>query len=199
MTRFADVIRGWFGWCPNTALARISRGPNGTSGFQVPDLPEQGDGSAGSERPAGSLDLLYEHTQPGYLMMAAVGGTCVILLLTQVLAGPSVIALSVLGIMVFVLAIMSRLTVSITADTLRIRFGPVGLVRKVWRISDIVSAAPVTNPWYYGWGLRCTLHGPLYNVSGQHAVEILLLSGDRVRIGTDEPEALAKAINRAVR
>jgi len=52
----------------------------------------------------------------------------------------------------------------------------------------------VKNPWYYGWGIRFTPHGWLYNVSGLHAVEIELKNGKKYRIGTDVPENLEKAI-----
>jgi hypothetical protein len=93
----------------------------------------------------------------------------------------------------------ASLTVTKGNDAVRIRFGPLGLVRKNWRLSEIVSATPVTSPWYYGYGIRWTPHGPLYNVAGSGAVEILLVSGKKVRIGTDEPEQLAGAISRAIR
>ena len=92
---------------------------------------------------------------------------------------------------------MARLTVSVTPTNLRIRFGPVGLIQKQWPIAEIVSVTQVTNPWYYGYGLRYTPRGPLYNVSGRHAVEILLFSGQTFRIGTDEPETLCQAIELA--
>jgi hypothetical protein len=98
---------------------------------------------------------------------------------------------------VFVLAIMSTLTVSAGSGTLAIRFGPVGLVRKSWPLAEIVSVTTVTNPWYYGYGLRITPHGPLYNVSGPHAVEVRLMSGKSFRIGTDEPYTLKQAIDQA--
>jgi hypothetical protein len=75
----------------------------------------------------------------------------------------------------------------------------VGLVQKEWPLHEIVSVTPVKNPWYYGFGLRYTPHGWLYNVSGRHAVEVLLESGSKVRIGTDEPEKLARAISHAMR
>jgi hypothetical protein len=38
----------------------------------------------------------------------------------------------------------------------------------------------------------------LYNVSGTNAVEIKLRSGRRFRIGTDEPEALARALRMVI-
>jgi hypothetical protein len=99
--------------------------------------------------------------------------------------------------MVFVLAIFSTLTVLAGADIIRIRFGPIGLIQKSWPVSEIASVTTVINPWYYGWGIHWTPHGPLYNVSGRNAVEILLFSGNTFRIGTDEPEALKTAIEQA--
>ena len=107
------------------------------------------------------------------------------------------VAVIVLGIMVFVLLIFSTLTVSAGADSIRIRFGPIGLIQKSWPIPEISSVTTVINPWYYGWGIHWTPHGPLYNVSGRHAVEILLFSGKTFRIGTDEPETLKTAIEQA--
>ncbi len=127
------------------------------------------------------------------------GGACLLVIVTVLLLGPEPVPLIVFGILVFVLAIMTRLTVTVSAESLRIRFGPVGLIRKEWPIGEIVSATVVANPWYYGYGIRWTPHGVLYNVSGRNAVEILFISGKKVRIGTDEPEVLAGAINRAIR
>jgi len=59
---------------------------------------------------------------------------------------------------------------------------------------EIEDATPVRNHWFYGWGIRLTPHGWLYNVSGLGAVEIVLSSGKHYRIGTDRPEELAQAI-----
>lgn len=198
MTRLSERVHEWMGWCPSVNRAKTEQRCNDDAGLRTADPLVRDDGLPGSDRSQNPWDLRYEHTQPGYLLMGTIGGTCLILVLTLVLSGPQPVQLIVLGIMIFVVAIMSRLTVSVSHDTLRIRFGPVGLVRKQWPVQEIVSATAVTNPWYYGFGLRWTLQGPLYNVSGRHAVEILLQSGNRVRIGTDEPETLAEAISRAI-
>jgi ABC-type polysaccharide/polyol phosphate export permease len=48
-----------------------------------------------------------------------------------------------------------------------------------------------SNPWYYGWGIHFIPGGVLYNASGLSAIELQLTNGRVVRIGTDEPEALA--------
>jgi len=150
-------------------------------------------------RPAGIAsgrpgDWWYEHTQRGALIIGSVSIVAIIILATMYFFGIVWVAALVLGIMIFILAIMSTLTVSVCDGTLQIRYGPVGLIRKRWPVTDIASVTAVTNPWYYGWGIRVTPHGTLYNISGYGAVEIRMLDGKTFRIGTDEPEALGKAI-----
>lgn len=87
----------------------------------------------------------------------------------------------------------SSLTVEVDSRELRWWFAP-----KLWRgrikRSDIVSAMPVTNSWWRGWGIRWVRGGWLYNVSGFEAVEIRLKNGRRVLIGTDRPAELALAL-----
>jgi len=89
------------------------------------------------------------------------------------------------------------LTVEITGDELVCRFGP-GLIRKRFVLCEIREVKVVKNPWYYGWGIRLTPHGWLFNVSGLNAVEIELASGKRFRVGTDQPEELAEAIRKGI-
>jgi phage-related holin len=118
----------------------------------------------------------------------------ILILASMYLFGIVWVAVAVLGIMIIVLAISSTLTATVTDDALRIRFGPVGLIRKSWPMAEIASVTAVTNPWYYGGGIRWTSHGTLYNVSGYGAVEVRLLSGKSFRIGTDEPEVIRRVI-----
>ncbi len=91
------------------------------------------------------------------------------------------------------MTLFCSLTVIIKDDFLEIRFGP-GVIRKRFSIREIESWRVVKNPWYYGWGIRITPHGWLYNVSGFHAVEIKMKTGEKYRIGTDEPHELLRAI-----
>ena len=85
------------------------------------------------------------------------------------------------------------LTVEIDGTHLTFRFG-VGLIRKRIPLTEIVEVQPVRNSWLYGWGIHRTPHGGLYNVSGWDAVEITLTSGQRLRLGTDEPRRLAQVL-----
>jgi hypothetical protein len=107
------------------------------------------------------------------------------------------IAFIVLIILVICFFLFSALTISINNDILKISFG-IGLIRKEFLLKDIESCRIVKNPWYYGWGIRLTPYGWLYNVSGFYAVEIKLKTGERYRIGTDAPYELEKVIQESI-
>lgn len=92
------------------------------------------------------------------------------------------------------LILFFRLTVTIEEKHLIISFG-IGIIRKSWHVDEIARATPVTNKWWYGWGIRFTPHGWLYNIDGTKAVEIEKKNGKKFRIGTDEPDKLVAVIN----
>ena len=93
--------------------------------------------------------------------------------------------------------VLSKLTVRIGNNDITIRFGP-GVFQKKFNVEDVVGSRPVRNYWWYGWGIRYYLNGWLYNVAGLDAVELTFKNGKKTRIGTDEPEKLAKAIREAM-
>lgn len=145
----------------------------------------------------------YRHTQPGTLNRVIFIATVVVFLVLAVVMGRSDpaatwVMLMVCGVVLLALALFHALTVEIRHGELRIRFG-VGLIRKTLRVKDIESAEAVRNRWWYGWGIRLTPHGWLFNVSGLDAVQIRLRNGRGYRIGTDEPEKLVAAIEEAKR
>jgi hypothetical protein len=135
----------------------------------------------------------YEHTQVGYLIIAVMATVMVMIGIILAKAGINWIAIGVLIIIALALVLFSSLTVVIWEDELEVRFGP-GLVHKRWKLNEIESCKVVKNHWYYGWGIRLTPHGILYNVSGFYAVEIKLITGKKYRIGTDVPQELEAAI-----
>ncbi|OGD65883.1 hypothetical protein A3F08_00090 [Candidatus Berkelbacteria bacterium RIFCSPHIGHO2_12_FULL_36_9] len=104
---------------------------------------------------------------------------------------------AVLIIFVICLVLFATLTVTIKKDNLEIRFG-LGFIKKKFLLKDIESYQTVTNPWYFGWGIRLTPHGWLYNISGPNAVEIKMKTGKKYRIGTDAPNDLEKAIQQSI-
>jgi hypothetical protein len=138
----------------------------------------------------------YRHTQFG----SAIVLSCGVIGLTTLLAA----AFSAhrtpfpwVGVAVLLLgALFSALTITVEDGLLRASFGP-GLIQKKVNLAEIASVRPIPVRWWYGWGIRLTPHGWLYNVSGWKAVEITLRDGRRFCLGTDEPEDLRKAIEQA--
>jgi hypothetical protein len=103
----------------------------------------------------------------------------------------------IVPLLIAVQYIFPSLTVQIDGKAVSLRYGR-GLFRRTYPVARIAGTGPVKNPWYYGWGIRLTPHGMLYNISGSNAVEILFVDGARVRIGTDEPDLLRQAIDEAI-
>ena len=152
----------------------------------------------------------YRHTQFGKVIVVAIGTGIVILIASAAIPLAvlptsawvvEMATITLLGgiavVLGIVLALFASLTVEIDAEHLRIRFG-IGLIRKRFSLDQIDTCLPVSNPWIYGWGIRLTPHGWLYNVSGLEAVELKMKNGKTCRIGTDEPEALTAALQEAL-
>jgi hypothetical protein len=139
----------------------------------------------------------YHHTQTSYVIITVVKVCMIIIAIVLGVTGINWIAIPVLIILATTGILFSSLTVIIWENDLEIRFGP-GLIRKKFRLQDIESVKAVRNRWFYGWGIRLTPHGWLYNVSGYSAVEIKLKTGVKYRIGTDVPQELEEAIRQAI-
>jgi hypothetical protein len=137
----------------------------------------------------------YHHTQTGYLLLVVLGGALLFILGLMLAAGFNGVSLAVLVILTICLALFTSLTVEVDDEALTLRFGP-GLIRKQFRLADIVACRVVKNPWYYGWGIHLTPDGWLAqrNVSGFWAVELQMRNGRKYRLGTDDPEGLAEAV-----
>ena len=140
----------------------------------------------------------YEHTQVGYLIITAMTAAMVLIGIVLANAGMTWIAIGVLVVIAVALVLFSSLAVVIREDDLEVRFGP-GPIRKRFKLHDIESCQVVKNHWYYGWGIRLTPHGWLYNVSGFNAVEIRLRTGKKFRIGTDAPQELEGVIRQVIK
>ncbi|KUG19298.1 hypothetical protein ASZ90_010983 [hydrocarbon metagenome] len=144
------------------------------------------------------MDTTYHHTQIGYLTVAALCGGIALIWYLMLTVGFSWIATAVLAVLVLCLALFPTLTVEITDSFLEVRFGP-GVIRKRFPLREIVRARAIRYPWYYGFGIRLTPKGWMYNVSGREAVMISLQNGSNFLIGTDAPGELEGAIATAAR
>lgn len=98
------------------------------------------------------------------------------------------------------LLISTKLTVIVKDNYLTIRFYP--FLSREFDLAEIEHYKPVTyNPImeYGGWGIRISIkgRGMAYNVSGNRGVDIILKNGKRFLIGSQKPEELVQAINKA--
>lgn len=143
-------------------------------------------------------DPRYRHTQFGTVIVVSLLLAAVLFAGLGRMTGLALLAVIGPALMAVFLALFYALTVEIDATHLRFRFG-IGLIRQRIPLAEIVEVKPVRNHWLYGWGIHRTPHGGLYNVPGWEAVEILLASGKRFRLGTDEPQKLAQVLRAAKR
>lgn len=140
--------------------------------------------------------VMYHHRQVGWVLYGIAFAVVVAILAigtpeTRPIGAMLVPLFAVVGLL------FGWLTVEVDRQEVRVRFG-IGLIRRTVATTAIRSVAPVRNAWISGWGLRKIRGGWLWNVSGLDAVELVLQDGAVLRIGTDEPEALAVAIQRVV-
>ena len=148
----------------------------------------------------------YSHTQSGWWVYVALGFGAAGLLAAIAIVNhghppasgpPMIFVLGVaLAILLVTAACFSTLTVSVSATTLTWRFGP-GFIRFSLPLAEIASVVPGRTPLWAGIGIHWIVSGWVYNVSGRDAVEILKRDGGKIWLGTDEPAALASAIESA--
>jgi len=140
------------------------------------------------------MSIYYKHVQFGTLTVSLLVAAIVLHALLGFIVEWHTVTIGVLLTLLVCVALFYSLTVEISNDHLGIHFG-VGIVKKRFEIKEIEKAYPVRNRWYYGWGIRLIPHGWLYNVSGLDAIEIVMSSGKRYRIGTNQPNELAQVVN----
>ena len=91
-----------------------------------------------------------------------------------------------------------RMSVMVTHEALYVRYFP--FLNRRLALREIERCAPRTySPIgeYGGWGIRGFGNHRAYNVSGNRGVQLLLVSGRRLLIGSQRPELLAHALESA--
>ena len=140
----------------------------------------------------------YKHKQVGTLVLVSMGVVLAASLLGWILEADARPLLgSVFVVILLLMVLFGTLTTEVSKESVRVAFG-FGLIRRTIALSRIESVTAVRNRWYYGWGIRLTPHGWLFNVSGFDAIELQFASGKKFRIGTDEPQALVKALRKVL-
>lgn len=133
----------------------------------------------------------YTHTQhvPAEAMVVISG---IVGLSTLLVPGRLLKGLTALGLGGLVYT-FSSMTINIDAECIQIKYGDWLTVKKIL-LSDIVAYQPARMNAANGWGIHFIGAGWLYNIYGLDAVEVTLSSGEKLFIGTDEPEGLRDAI-----
>lgn len=99
-------------------------------------------------------------------------------------------------IVILVYLLFYGMTTLVNAQWIIVSFG-IGIVKKRIQISGIKNVKTVTNPWYYGWGIRFIPNGMLYNIRGSEGVELTFIDRDRVfRIGSANSSRLKEEISK---
>jgi hypothetical protein len=142
-------------------------------------------------------DPRYTHTQIGWLVLIVVFGAATVMFIVFLLTGIRGLPLAVPAIFTVLAMLFGWLKVTVDDRRITARFGP-GLVFKRFDVHEVASAEAVRNSPWWGWGIKLTKHGWLFNVSGLDAVELTMRNGRRYRIGTDDPRGLTRAVQRLV-
>lgn len=146
--------------------------------------------------------MRYRHRQTSRLVLILVPVVVAVVLALVLLTDddPAGVWISafVIALLIVVGAVFGRLEVAVDDRSVSAAFGW-GWPRRRVALDDIESATPVRNRWYHGWGIRKVADGWMFNVDGCHSVELRLRSGRVFRIGSDEPDVLAGAIESARR
>ena len=136
----------------------------------------------------------YRHRQIGWTILVFI---VVFLTVSGILIWPSdgrILYLTVWFILMVVATLFNSISIVVTSEYIEWYFGP-GFWKKRLLLKEIADVRVVSNKWYYGWGVRRYPDGWLYNVSGLQAVELDLVSGKHIRLGSDKPQQLADEIN----
>lgn len=135
----------------------------------------------------------YERRQRALLIIGlvlAIGGTTSALMAWQIHVGA---AIAVAVVVALIIGNFGSLNVRVDSKAVTLSFG-VGLISRTIPLDRIEAVEEVRNRWWYGWGIRLTPRGWLWNVSGLDAVELRYRGGGVFRIGTDDPAGLRAAL-----
>ncbi len=142
----------------------------------------------------------YHRVQPGYAILALAVIAEISMVVSCIRYDKLAACILFSLVLTFLGACFFSLQVTVDETLIRLKFG-MGLIRKEITLSDILSCARVKNFILSGWGVKRIgrIKGWSFNVSGWDAVELTLTNGQRIRIGTDDPEGLVKAVNERIR
>jgi len=147
--------------------------------------------------------MTYKKSQTGWLIVIIVSPILIFLLLTYLNQWgnnpiPLIPFLAISGIMIIVVMLFYKLTICIEGRKIEAIYG-IGLIKFTIRIDILNSVTTLRTPWWYGWGIRFTPKGRLYNIHGSKAVKLEYRregKSKKIMLGTPEPEKLKDMIEK---
>lgn len=140
----------------------------------------------------------YKHRQWGVVLLAIMPAVMISTVIFGRIAQPMPAPLLgiVFGVLTITTIIFSSMTIEVNESEVSWFFGP-GVLKKRLLLEEIAHCKKVKNPLWMGFGIHSFGTGWIYNVSGLLGVEIELRSGAYVRLGTNQPNYLVRAIEDA--
>ncbi len=143
------------------------------------------------------MTILYSHRQASPFLWAVISLGTVGAIIAVLLDHKPWLILPILAVFGVMLLLFSALTVEVSAEQLRFWYG-IGIIRWTIPLAEIERVARSRSSWYEGWGIRLTLRGWLYNLSGLDCIEIHRTNGRSFRLGTPEPDRLIAILQSAL-
>ncbi len=144
--------------------------------------------------------MRYESTQYGRIINGLFSAAILLMTVAYLLHWgsrplPLVPYLVLTGVLLLILLLFYKLTIRVEHSIVHLIYG-IGLIHLKLPRRKIMGLRCVTNPGYYGLGIRIIPGGMLYNIEGRNAVEIRYdpAGKDIVRIGCKDCAGLLRAI-----
>lgn len=196
LIRISEIIHEWLGWCPNMNTRATTRHPD-LSEMSAPVTPgRQGPHDDGIPRVMG--DERYRNTQisifftAGMIVMLI---SCLYNSLTYLTPFGRIPAILLALLVLLGWLFTASLTVIIYNNLLEIRLGPLGLHKRKISLAEIESVSTGETPKDKAIRYSIIRADPRRIHKG---VTIALVNGMRIRISSDEPEKLVRALEDAI-
>ncbi|MFT4600318.1 MAG: hypothetical protein ACI857_000492 [Arenicella sp.] len=143
----------------------------------------------------------YKTKQVGWVVVGVTVGIAVIIATTSfILLGTdqefTSMAIFMIGLFAVLPLLFGTLETTVNAKEIKIKFG-IGLIKKTIPKSSVKGMKVVKNKFVYGWGIRFTPHGWLWNIAGYDAVEFDIKdSKHKFRLGCKDPKEMIKEIKK---
>jgi hypothetical protein len=143
--------------------------------------------------------IRYQHRQTGALFIGIMVAVALVGAVRAARAGNRLGTLARnVALPAIVATLFGTMSTTIGRDALTVAFGP-GLIHRTILLDEIDEVNVTSLPWYAGIGLHWMPGmGWIFNVAPGGAIEIRTTGGERLRVGSDEPEALRDAIREAI-